>query len=202
MRIKDWNKFQHYPHRHPIWIKLYMDLLDDLEWHKLDPLAAKTLVNLWMIGSEKKGVLPQMEELAFRLRTTESEVKSCICKLGHWLEQDDSNPLSTCDDSAITDKIRLEEIRIDKARSVSVNPVAVKIYDFYAGNISNIPAKRSDAIRNITKLLKNGITEDSLVGAVDDYANSNPGDKPYHANNFFGQKEYYRGYGIFREGTE
>ena len=79
------------------------------------------------------------------------------------------------------------------------NPVAVKLYDFYAKHVSNVPAKRSDAIKSITKLLSKGHTETDLAGAVEEYANSNPGDKPYHANNFFGQKEYYRGFGKYRK---
>jgi hypothetical protein len=77
------------------------------------------------------------------------------------------------------------------------NPVAVALFDFYSENIISVPAKRSDAIKNITKLLNSGHTKEDLAGAVEDYANSNFGDKPFHPNNFFGQKEYYKGYGKY-----
>ena len=57
-RVKGWKKFQHFKDRKPPWIKLYRDLLDELEWHELDPPAAKALVAIWLIASENEGFLP------------------------------------------------------------------------------------------------------------------------------------------------
>lgn len=94
MRIKHWNKFQHFKDRKPPWIKLYRDLLDDIQWHELDAKAAKALVMIWLIASEYDGNLPDMKTLAFRLRVSESETKSIVSKLSHWLEQDDINSIS------------------------------------------------------------------------------------------------------------
>lgn len=93
-KIKDWAKFQHFKDRKPPWIKLYRDILDDIEWHQLDGDDAKTLVMLWLIGSENDGALPTVKELAFRLRTTEKSIKSTVSRLGHWLIQDDINVIS------------------------------------------------------------------------------------------------------------
>jgi len=75
-------------------VKLYRDILDDLEWHELDPLAAKVLVMLWLIASENDGRIPDNKTLAFRLRLTELKTKEIIIKLSHWLEQDDINTIS------------------------------------------------------------------------------------------------------------
>jgi hypothetical protein len=94
MRIKNWTKFQHFKDRRPPWVKLYRDILDDLEWHELDPLAAKVLVMLWLIASENDGRIPDNKTLAFRLRLTELKTKEIIIKLSHWLEQDDINAIS------------------------------------------------------------------------------------------------------------
>lgn len=94
MKIKNWKKHQHFKDRKPPWIKLYRDLLDDIEWHELDPKAAKALVMLWLIASEADGDLPDMKRLAFRLRLSETETKSICSKLSHWLEQDDINAIS------------------------------------------------------------------------------------------------------------
>ena len=95
MRIKNWTKFQHFKDRRPPWVKLYRDILDDLEWHELDPLAAKVLVMLWLIASEDDGRIPDTKTLAFRLRLTEVKTKEIVSKLSHWLEQDDINVIST-----------------------------------------------------------------------------------------------------------
>ena len=75
-------------------MKLYRDILDDLEWHELDPLAAKVLVMLWLIASENDGRIPDNKTLAFRLRLTELKTKEIIIKLSHWLEQDDISTIS------------------------------------------------------------------------------------------------------------
>ncbi len=95
MRIKNWKKFQHFKDRKPPWVKLYRDLLDDLEWHELDPKAAKVLVMLWLIASEDEGNIPPIKQLAFRLRLSEKETEVCIIKLSHWLEQGDNDTIST-----------------------------------------------------------------------------------------------------------
>ena len=94
MRIKNWTKFQHFKDRRPPWVKLYRDILDDIEWHELDPIAAKVLVMLWLIASEDEGRIPDTKTLAFRLRLTEIKTKEIVSKLSHWLEQDDINVIS------------------------------------------------------------------------------------------------------------
>jgi len=94
MKIKNWTKFQHFKDRRPPWVKLYRDILDDIEWHELDPLAAKVLVMLWLIASEDEGRIPDTKTLAFRLRLTEVKTKEVVIKLSHWLEQDDINVIS------------------------------------------------------------------------------------------------------------
>lgn len=89
MKIKNWSKFQHFKDRKPPWVKLYRDVLDDMEWYELDPLASKVLVMCWLIASEDDGRLPNIKTLAFRLRMSEKQTFDCINKLEHWLEQDD-----------------------------------------------------------------------------------------------------------------
>ena len=94
MRIKNWNKFQHFKDRKPPWVKLYRDLLDDIDWHELDAQASKVLVMLWLIASEEDGNIPATKTLAFRLRMTEKQTIDCLNKLSHWLEQDDISVIS------------------------------------------------------------------------------------------------------------
>ena len=106
IKVKDWNKFQHFKDRKPPWIKLYRDLLDDLEWHELDPLAAKALVAIWLIASENDGELPEMKKLAFRLRVTEKQAISIVSQLDHWLIQDDIN--------LISDRYQSDSLEIEK----------------------------------------------------------------------------------------
>jgi hypothetical protein len=99
-RIKDWGKFQHYksgPHakKPPEWIKLYPRLLNDLEWNKLSDKDARLLCELWMLASEFGGVLPSRDVIAFRLRRTEKEIESVLCRLPHWVARDCLEPVYT-----------------------------------------------------------------------------------------------------------
>lgn len=118
-RVKDWGKFQHFKDRRPPWIKLYRDILDDLEWHELDAESAKGLVMIWLIASEYDGELPNTKTLAFRLRMSETECKSLISKLSHWLEQDDSAVISACyQDDLPEEETETETEREQPARKV------------------------------------------------------------------------------------
>ena len=98
MKIRNWVKFQHFKDRNPPWVKLYKDILDDPDWHELEPSAAKILVMLWLIASEddtKQGMLPDSKKLAFRLRISEKSLCIEMIRLKKWLIQDDINPIST-----------------------------------------------------------------------------------------------------------
>ena len=98
MKIKNWSKFQHFKDRRPPWVKLYRDLLDNMEWHELDPLSSKVLVTLWLLASEddeQQGKLPNIKTLSWRLRLPQEQVLECLNKLSHWLEQDDINVISS-----------------------------------------------------------------------------------------------------------
>lgn len=97
MKIKNWERFQHYKDRNPPWIKLYHDLLDDREFFALSPPAARLLILLWLLASEDKsmqGILPNVEDIAFRLRMAEKTVQSIISELNHWVEIDASAALA------------------------------------------------------------------------------------------------------------
>jgi hypothetical protein len=86
MQIKSWAKFQHFKDRRPPWIKLYRDILDDIEWHELPAESAKTLVMLWLIASEEDGNLPDLKTLSFRLRIPQKQLETQLKDLGHWIE--------------------------------------------------------------------------------------------------------------------
>jgi len=73
-RIVNFRKFQNFHDRKPPWIKLYRDLLDNMDWFMLSPIASKSLINLWLLGSESFGNLPDDFEIGFRLRLNQKEL--------------------------------------------------------------------------------------------------------------------------------
>lgn len=97
MKIKNWEKFQHYKNRKPPWIKLYRDLLNDPDWFNLDPKLCKLLMMLWLIASEdENGNLPTLHKLAFRLRVDEKRLAKQLQELNDWLMLDASDMLAGC----------------------------------------------------------------------------------------------------------
>src|SRR6185369_505559 len=96
-RIKNWKKFQHYQNKKPgarlPWIKLYSELLNDVDWHSLPPDSAKLLVMVWMVAADTDGVLPKLEQVAFRVRMSVSKVKDLLSTLSHFVEEVSINAL-------------------------------------------------------------------------------------------------------------
>lgn len=120
MKIKNWSKFQHFKDRRPPWIKLYRDLLDDMQWHQLDPLASKVLVTLWLLASEDQdGCLPDTKTLAWRMRMTEKQILDCIFKLSHWLEHDDDGVISERYQDDLPETERETETKRETKREVA-----------------------------------------------------------------------------------
>lgn len=126
IRIKNWSQFQHFKDRKPPWVKLYRDLLDDMDWHQLDPKAAKTLVMLWLIASEFNGELPPIKKLSFRLRLSEKDTEDVIFKLSHWLEQDDISVISECN-QVVTPETEGETEKETKEKRDSAPPDGVSL---------------------------------------------------------------------------
>jgi hypothetical protein len=134
MKIKNWTKFQHFKDRRPPWVKLYRDILDDLEWHELDPLAAKVLVMLWLIASEDDGRIPDTKTLAFRLRLTEIKTKEIVIKLSHWLEQDDINAISSgyqLDSTETETETETEKEKETKTKTKAPEGVSPEVWDSF-----------------------------------------------------------------------
>jgi hypothetical protein len=52
--VKNFEKFQHYRDRAPVWIKLHVSLLDDYEFNQLPKARQRDLIFIWLKMSQKK----------------------------------------------------------------------------------------------------------------------------------------------------
>lgn len=92
-RVREWARFKHFKDRNAPWVKLNKDLLNSRDWFELPAETAKVLVMLWLVAGEdpgREGNLPDLGELAFRLRLHEAELRKHLDRLGNWLEQNDT----------------------------------------------------------------------------------------------------------------
>jgi len=96
-KIKNWEKFNLYRAKNPryqkkmTWFKFYgTDYINDIEIHKLSFEQKAVLVELWCLGSESDGILPQNYEIAFRLHYPIDFIEKIIEELftRGWLEKD------------------------------------------------------------------------------------------------------------------
>lgn len=158
-RIKDWHKFQHFKDRRPPWVKLYRDLLDDIEWHELEPKAAKALVMIWLIASENDGELPVMKTLAFRLRCTESAAVEICTKLSHWLDQDGTNLIS----GRYQGDRPEQETETETETDISVNDgLFEKFWDAYPRKVA-----KPEAVKAFRRAKATDADVQAMVSAID-----------------------------------
>ena len=96
-KIKNWEKFNLYKAKNPryqkkmTWFKFYgTDYINDIEIHKLSFEQKAVLVELWCLGSESDGILPDNFEIAFRLHYSIDFVDKIVNELftKGWLEKD------------------------------------------------------------------------------------------------------------------
>jgi hypothetical protein len=150
-QIKGWDTFQHYktgPHAKnaPEWIKLYPRLLNDMEWHKLTDTDKAVLTELWMLASEKGGCLPQLEEIAFRLRRPIDQITMVLNRLPNWIEnaavsEPYRQPLDEVYTPSSPEEKRIQDTRdkIEERRGARA-PAAKEDYSF-SGNVVRLNHK-------------------------------------------------------------
>ena len=72
LRVKNFEKFQHYKDRSPPWIKLYNELLDDYQFACLQDASKLHLILIWLLASRSSNILPlDSEWIARRISATE-----------------------------------------------------------------------------------------------------------------------------------
>jgi|TARA_R110000787_G_scaffold75181_3_gene166692 hypothetical protein len=94
-KIKNWGTHQPKMRtdRNVIWIKVYKRLLEDYDYQILTDSNRATLIELWLLGAENNGILPDVKEIAFRLRREKSFINKQLEELSSFVCQDVSESL-------------------------------------------------------------------------------------------------------------
>ena len=99
MKIKNWKKFQHFKDRRPPWIKLHREILEQRDINTISDRAFRLLVNLWVLASDDKemvGNLPEISDIAWKLRKSEKEIAELLQELTPWIDHSDIEVISPC----------------------------------------------------------------------------------------------------------
>ena len=93
MRIRNWDKFQHYKPMHSkykkqmTWLKLYGgDILNDIDWFELSDTNKAIYIELLCLASQNHGNLPDIKTISFRLRRSKDQLQKALDDLTHWIE--------------------------------------------------------------------------------------------------------------------
>ncbi len=62
IHIIGWEKYQHYKHRNPSWIKIYSNLLDSYDFSLLSDNAKLLLFHLWLLAAKSSNKIPNQVE--------------------------------------------------------------------------------------------------------------------------------------------
>jgi hypothetical protein len=62
LKVKNWEKHQHYKHRSPPWIKVHGALFDDLEFSCLQDASKLSLLCIWVLARQYDGKIPANPE--------------------------------------------------------------------------------------------------------------------------------------------
>jgi len=194
MKIKNWNKFQHFKDRRPPWIKLYRDILDDPEWFSLKDKEARLLVHLWLLASEDKtktGTIPDVKTISFRLRISEKEIEQGLKALSGWLYQDDDTLISTRHqgDTPETETEKKKEREKKKATKV-----AYRVIDYLNKKTGKNFRKIESNIKLINGRLSEGFKEEDFYLAIDNKVLAWTGDSKMEQHlvpaTLFGKKKF------------
>jgi len=105
IRVKNFERFQHYRDRNPPWIKLYNELLDDYAFACLQDASKAHLVQIWLLASRYDNRIPHDAEwIARKINATTPVDLASLVSAGfieiYGMEQVASTPLAPCSVSA------------------------------------------------------------------------------------------------------
>ena len=159
LKPKNWDKFQHYSHRNPPWIKLHRDLLNDRIFASL-PIASKAIAPLlWLLASESKdgSFDAASDELAFRLHIASKDIEQGLKPLiDNGFFVDASTMLAPCLQVATTERERETEREgereTDKITLKRPNDISEELWKDFKKLRSS---KKAPVTELVIKLLRN-----------------------------------------------
>ena len=132
IRVRNWEKFQHYRHRNPPWIRLYNELLENYDFARLQDASKWHAVGLWLLASRLDNRIPDDQQW-IQSKTNSSTIVDLDALISAgFIERYDnaSGELATCKQSAKPEKSRVEERREEKDPTPHTPPREVFLCDF------------------------------------------------------------------------
>jgi hypothetical protein len=83
LRVRNWERFQHYKGRTPKWIRVYVDTLDNPEVSRLTDAQFGQLVRIWLLAARSDNKLPNDPGwIRSRASLSRAPLLSILCQAG------------------------------------------------------------------------------------------------------------------------
>lgn len=93
--VRNWQKFQHYKERNPVWVKAYVELLDNPEFLALPDAAKGQLFALWLLAAKRSNRIPGDATALRVLLGATGKLYLAELQSGGWIEELDASSAST-----------------------------------------------------------------------------------------------------------
>ena len=133
LRVRNWEKFQHYRHRNPPWIRVYNQLLDDYDFGRLPDASKWHAVGIWLLASRLDNRIPDDKQWIQSKSNSLTIVDLDGLLSAGFIERYDtaSGELATCEQSAVPEtEAETEERRVEKDPTPHTPPAEVFLCDF------------------------------------------------------------------------
>lgn len=168
IRVKGWEKFQHYKDRSPPWIKLHRDLLNNYDFNCLQDASKLHLMLIWLLASQMDNRIPADEDFIRNRTGIKGRIDFKPLIDGGFLE-DDSGLLAGCKQVAIVEteaeaeRETEEEEEADKKTKAKKNqklsPKKITIAEIDLPE--NIPRNAWAAFCEMRKAIRKPLTENA-----------------------------------------
>ena len=106
LSIVNWEKYQHYKHRNPPWIKLYHAILDDYQYGCLQDASKLLLISLFLLASRTGNSIPADKKWIQNKAMIKGEIDfkplldAGFITINGYCKHDASNVLASCQQNA------------------------------------------------------------------------------------------------------
>lgn len=163
--VKNFEEFQHYKDRKPVWIKLYNDVLDDYDFGLLPDASKSHLIAIWLLASRYKNAVPyDAEWVAKRINATEPVDLDRLVKAGFLIiSQGCSDVLAEPEQPASTEtetQVRADLV-IDARGRTRAQQEVDEFVDVYPRKMDEAGARSAYQRRR-----REGVTHETIMNGV------------------------------------
>ena len=181
-RVVNLEKYQHYKHRNPPWIKLHASTLEDYEFGRLQDASKMHLCAIWLLASRTENKIPWDHEWVAKRINATAEVDLGSLQHAGFIEliADASNTLAKCKQSALSEtetETETETERETERERERENPApdrstTISIFNHWNtfNSLTRHRALTQKAAASINARLKAGYSETDLCRAITRYA--------------------------------